>query len=175
MLGGSQGSLLPIPSLPGAPPPPAARSNAPAARCTLRAACRPPTCSRLPPTPTAVDGTLPIVDQHGLAMPLSGLELPQLMGHEHDVASQVRDTNCSAQPRALQHVPASAPISDDEVDQDDDEDDDEDEAAAAAAAAEGNETGSSGRPGRGVKRKKAGKGGKRTGTPVSGVDAGWAG
>ena len=116
-----------------------------------------------------MDGTLPIVDQHGLAMPLSGLELPQLMGHEHDVASQVRDTNCSAPQRVTQHVLASAPISDDEVDQDDDEDEDEDEAAAAAAAAtEGNETGSSGRPGRGVKRKKAGKGGKRTGTPVSG-------
>ncbi|KAL4427845.1 hypothetical protein ABPG75_001934 [Micractinium tetrahymenae] len=132
VLGGSQGSLLPIPSLPDA-------------------------------------GALPMVDQQAHGLGLSALELPMLAG-EPDVASQVRDTNCSA-PRAARAVPPSAPLSEDEVDQDDDDDDEEDEPGGGAGAAggggpEGNETGSSGRPGRGVKRKKAGKGGgKRNATP----------
>jgi hypothetical protein len=109
------------------------------------------------------------VDQHG-HLQLAGLELPPLPG-EPDVASQVRDTNCSAPRRA---APPSAPMSEDEVDQSDDDDDDDDGGGggggggAANAADKDNETGSSGRPGRGVKRKKAGKGGKRNATPVSG-------
>lgn len=111
-----------------------------------------------------------MVDQQTHGLGLSALDLPLLAG-EPDVASQVRDTNCSAQ-RAARAVPPSAPLSEDEVDQDDDDEDEEDElgaggAGAAAGGPEGNETGSSGRPGRGVKRKKAGKGGnKRNATPV---------
>ncbi len=116
-------------------------------------------------------GALPVVEQHTHGLGLSALELPLLAG-EPDVASQVRDTNCSAPRNAARAMPASAPLSEDEVDQDDDDEDDDDELGAGGAGAggggpEGNETGSSGRPGRGVKRKKAGKGGgKRNATPV---------
>ena len=107
-----------------------------------------------------------MVDPHP-TLQLSGLDLPPLGGHaggEHDVASQVRDTNCTAPRHPYVVAPVSAPISEDEVDQDDEEDEEEDEAVAAAA--EGNETGSSGRPGRGTKRKKPGKAGKRPNAPV---------
>lgn len=69
--------------------------------------------------------------------------LVQAVGLERDVASQVRGERHLIEP-------LSAPMSEDEVDQ---------EESGEEAEAEGleNETGSSGRPARGVKRKKGGR------------------
>lgn len=90
------------------------------------------------------------------------------MAGEADVVSQVRDTNCSGAPR--RQAAPSAPMSEDEVEQDDDDDEDDEEMGAGAppgGADAGNETGSSGRPNRGTKRKKVARGGKRPSAPVS--------
>lgn len=171
VLGGSQGSLLPIPGLPGARRPPAASPATP-----LRAPARVHAWATLAPlldplvlTPRcarAEGGQLPIVDQQG-HLQLGSLELPPLLPGEPDVASQVRDTSCSAPRR---QAPPSAPMSEDEVDQDEEEEEEEEEPGGGGVTPggdAGNETGSSGRPGRGVKRKKAGKGAKRGAAPVS--------
>lgn len=99
-----------------------------------------------------------------MELELHGGAAAALAGGHCDVASQVRD-QVSAPQNPYLLPPASAPMSEDEVEQDDDEDEGEE----GEDAGEAQETGSSGRPTRGVKRRKGARSTRRN------AQVGWAG